>query len=267
MEPKQPNEIMTVTAGKIATMTGFSPEEIAVIKKTVAKDTTDTELAYFLNVCKSVQLNPFLKQIWCLKDSKGNLLVFAGRDGYLEIAQRDPRWTGMVSAYVCKNDAFTMDVPNGKVTHTYGADRGEIIGAYCIIKPKGLDVATVEWAELSEYKPKNPSSYSPWSNTPGIMIQKCSEVHALKKAYGISGLQSEYDFTEKSGVVVPVQEANTVSLLDDYKRKIIDALDVYQGDDKSDIQAMCAEKTASGEFDEQFAHVVADTLGINLDEN
>lgn len=263
-EQKQANEIMTVNADKIALMTGFSAEEVAVIKKTVAKDTTDVELAYFLNVCKSVQLNPFLKQIWCFKDKRGNLLIFAGRDGYLEIAQRDSRWDGMISSYVCEKDTFTMDVANGKVSHTYGLDRGKIAGGYCIVKPKGLSVATVEWAEMSEYKPKNASEYSPWSGTPGIMIQKCAEVHALKKAFGISGLQSEFDFTEKNGVAIPIQEANSVDVIEDYKAKIVDALDQYQGEDKEEIQAMCAEKVQAGEFTETFAKVVAEQLSIEL---
>jgi len=258
------NEMLIVNATKIALMTGFSPEEVAVIKKTVAKDTTDVELAYFLNVCKSVQLNPFLKQIWCFKDYKGNMLIFAGRDGYLEIAQRDPRWDGMTSSYVCEKDVFSMDVANGKVTHTYGIDRGKIVGGYCICKPKGLSVAVVEWAEMSEYKPKSPSTYSPWSNTPGIMIQKCSEVHALKKAFGISGLQSEFDFTEKNGVAIPIQEANTVDLIDDYKAKIVDGLDKYTGEDKEEIKEMCSQKVDAGEFTEAFAKTVAEQLSIEL---
>src|SRR5690606_19499018 len=56
---------------------GFSPEQVAIIKNTVAKGVTDTELAYFLMLAQSVHLNPFKKEIWCYKDNKGNVIIFA----------------------------------------------------------------------------------------------------------------------------------------------------------------------------------------------
>ena len=249
METTKPETGLQINA-RIATMTGFSPEEVGVIKGSIAKGTTDTELAYFLQVCKNVNLNPFLKQVWCFKDNKGNLLIFAGRDGYLEIAQRDQRWTGMSSAYVCEKDQFTMDVPKGIVKHTFGIDRGKIIGAYCIIRPKGLKVSTVEWAELDEYKPKNASVYSPWSNTPGIMIQKCAEVHALKKAFGISGLNSEDDFSVINNVAVPVQELNKPEINKEHERiqlliedcKTIDDLKNISKDVPEELQGLWNQK-------------------------
>ena len=61
----------------------YSKEQIQVIKNSVAKGTTDTELQYFLMVCKSTNLNPVMKEIWCYKDKQDNHLVFAGRDGFL----------------------------------------------------------------------------------------------------------------------------------------------------------------------------------------
>lgn len=249
---------------KLSSMTGFSTEEIGVIKNTIAKGTTDTELAYFLSVCKAVNLNPFLKMIWCFKDKRGNLLIFAGRDGYLEIAQRDSRWTGMASSYVCEKDTFTMNVTEGKVSHSYGVDRGKIIGAYCIIKPKGIDTPTIEWASLSEYKPKNASEYSPWSTTEGIMIQKVAEVHALKKAFGISGLNSEYDFEVVKETAIPVGELNLKSETDTVKAKIIEALATYEGEDKEEIKAMCIEKSQANEFTPEFAKEIAIKLKIEL---
>lgn len=212
-------QVTVQTAGKISDITGFKPEEIAVIKATVAKNTTDTELAYFLSIAHQVQLNPFIKEIWCYKDGKGNVLVFAGRDGFLKIAQRDVRWNGMTSAYVCENDTFEMDVPGGKVMHTFGVTkRGAIIGAYCISKPKGCDFATVAWADINDYDKK----LNAWSSNKGAMIMKVAETHCLKKAFGISGLQPEYDFEIQGANVVninerPQIEAPTVEAIDPVK--------------------------------------------------
>ena len=80
--------MLQINAEKISALTGFRPDEIAVVRNTTAKGTTDSELAYFLSVCKSVELNPFMKEIWCYKDNKGNVLVFAGRDGFLKRAHK-----------------------------------------------------------------------------------------------------------------------------------------------------------------------------------
>ena len=89
----------------------------------------------------------------------------------------------------------------GKVTHKFGiGERGKIIGAYFIATPKGTDRAIVEWADASVYDKKQ----NVWNSHKGEMIQKVVEVHGLKKAYGISGLQYEDDFQVVNGVVHPL---------------------------------------------------------------
>ena len=45
------NEIVKINADKISKVSGFSPEEVAIVKANIAKNVIDSELAYFLNVC------------------------------------------------------------------------------------------------------------------------------------------------------------------------------------------------------------------------
>lgn len=255
------NEILTINAEKISALTGFSREEIAVIKNTIAKGTTDTELAYFLQVCKTVKLNPLVKQIWCYKDGKGNVLTFAGRDGFLQIAQSDTRWNGMSSAYVCSKDEIELDIPSGIVKHKPNlTDRGNVIGAYCIIKPKGCEMPTVVWVDVADYD----KGFAVWKSNKGTMIQKVAETHCLKKAFGISGLQAEYDFDVKNEIVIPIAEINNETEIEAMQKKIIDGLEKYKGADKEEIRLMCIEKIKAGEFTETFAKVTAETIGIKL---
>jgi len=82
----------TKNDSKIAMLSDLTDEQVAIIKKTVAKGTTDTELAYFLQVAKAYELSPFKKEVWCYKDAQKNVIVFAGRDGHLAAAQKDQRW-------------------------------------------------------------------------------------------------------------------------------------------------------------------------------
>ena len=172
----------------------YSPEQIGVIQKSVAKNTTAVELAYFLSVCNSVGLNPFNKEVWCYKDHKGNLIIFTGRDGLLRKAQEQPLFNGIRSAEVCEKDQFSMDLPNAKVNHIHGmSDRGKVIGAYCMVFRKGGE-PTIEWVSMDDFRPAHANGYSPWVKFPAAMIKKVAESHALKKAFGFTGVQIEYDY-------------------------------------------------------------------------
>jgi len=178
---------------KIAKVSGdYSPEQIAIIKNTVAKGVTDLELAFFINLSQSLGLNPFNKEIWCYKDYKGNLISFSSRDGFLKMAQKNPLWNGIVSSEVRENDFFEVNIPKGEINHkpVYNKERGKIIGAYCYVKPKGCETATIEWADFSTY---NKNQFV-WKSHPAEMIKKVAEIKALKKAFGIAGLQNEDDF-------------------------------------------------------------------------
>lgn len=170
----------------------FSKEQIEIIKNTVAKGTTDLELGYFLTLANSVGLNPFKKEIWCYKDGKGNVLIFAGRDGFLSAAQKNNAFNGIRSSYVCAKDQFQIDIPNNKIAHSFGVTaRGDIIGAYAIAFRKSGE-PTIVWADFKTYN----KGFNAWKSHPGEMIVKVAEANALKKAFGLSGFESEdtYDF-------------------------------------------------------------------------
>jgi len=189
----------------------YSAEDIAIIKSTVAKNATDLELSYFLNVAKSYNLNPFKKEIWCYKDGKNNLIVFAGRDGFLTIAQRSPLWNGIASCEVRKGDDFKMDVAQGQISHSKNVfTKGEIMGAYAICKPKRCEIMTIEWADFETYN----KGYNVWKADPVAMIKKVAESHCLAKAYGISGLANEDDFVVKDDIVIVKDHESEVSRLD-----------------------------------------------------
>jgi len=48
------------------------------------------------------------------------------------------------------------------------------------------------------------------------------------------------------------------------KKKLIDALDTYQDEDKKEIEQLCMDKVAAGEFTVEFAHNVAKQMGLEL---
>ncbi len=193
--------VPTKTQISVGNAFGYTPEQVAVVQNSVAKGTNKIELAYFLNVCKTMDMNPFNKEVWCYKDNKDNLLIFAGRDGFLSKAQKNPLFNGIRSCEVCENDEWSIDVANNEIKHLITKqkkDRGQIIGAYAIIFRKGGE-PTIEWSDFATYN----KGWNTWKTHPAEMIKKVSESHALKKAFGISGIQSEYEFDVKEGKAVP----------------------------------------------------------------
>ena len=197
------NETVEITKRDVQISEAFnlSGAEVSVIKKNVAKGTTNSELAYFIKVCQSMQLNPFNKEVWCYKDNRGNLLIFSGRDGFLAKAQTNPAFNGIRSSEVCQNDEIELNIPLGEVHHKINPKepRGAIIGAYAFVFRKD-GKPTVEWASFETYN----KTYNAWKTHPAEMIKKVAETHALKKAFGISGIQSEYDYEVKGEIATPI---------------------------------------------------------------
>ena len=172
----------------------YTPEQIGIAQRNVAKGTTNNELAYFLNVCKTMELNPFNKEVWCYKDNKNNLLIFAGRDGFLSKAQKNPLFNGIRSIEIRENDEYSIDVLNNNVFHKITKplkERGKILMGVAIVFRKDGE-PTIEMADFDVYN----KGYNTWRTHPGEMIKKVAETHALKKAFGISMVQSEYDFED-----------------------------------------------------------------------
>lgn len=205
-----------------ASNTDYSAEQIAVIKNTVAKNTTDLELTYFLSVAKSVNLNPFTKEVWCYKDGRGNLLVFAGRDGHLKAAQQNRNFKGIRSCEVCENDEFSIDVANKSIQHKIETldmkKRGAIKGAYAIVYKRDAE-ETIEIVSFDMYN----RNVGAWKTHSAEMIKKVAETHALKKAFGLSSIQSSYDFdVTKTDDVVPINskklDLSTASYIDELIR-------------------------------------------------
>jgi len=175
--------------GEQSAISQFSQTDVDIIKNSVAKGTTDAELKYFLAVAASTGLNPFQKEIWCYK-SGNDMLIFAGRDGFLSNAQRKSDFRGIRSAYVCEKDKFKMNVVSGHIEHEFSqADRGNIVGAYAIVKRDNMD-SFIAWASFAEFN----KGYNAWKSNPGSMIKKVAEAHALKQAYSLSGIDSEHDY-------------------------------------------------------------------------
>jgi len=170
----------------------MSPQDLATIKATVAKGATDNELAMFLTLAASYNLDPFLKEIWCIKQNITDAaLIMTSRDGYLKIANSHPDFLGIRSFVVKEGDTFEVDAEADTVVHKFGAKRGLIVGAWAACYRKGRKPA-ICFVDYSEYRGNSPT----WQKYPSAMIQKVSETFVLKRQFGISGLVTTEEIDE-----------------------------------------------------------------------
>ena len=112
--------------------------KLAEIRKLVSPSAplTDIEFSFLVELGKATQLNPFMREIWAVKYKQGTpASIFLGRDGYRKAAQRQKDYEYHQVNAVYSDDEFK--IVNNEIQHSYGfSNRGQLIGAYCIVKRK-----------------------------------------------------------------------------------------------------------------------------------
>lgn len=187
-EVKEPSAPMIIHDKQGEVIADYSSEMIDTIKATVAKDATNEELYYFLNVASMYNLNPFMKEIWFAKTEKGQPMIMTSRDGYRKLAMRDPRFVKCQSVAVYENDTFEVETVLGDVkniVHKFSQkDRGKLMGAYAYLK-------TIDGEDLYSYMDFREYSQprSVWKKYPSAMIRKTAENDVYKRFVNINGLQ------------------------------------------------------------------------------
>ncbi len=189
---------------KLMEMTSYQKDMLIVLHRTVAKGTTPAEFAFFLTYCKSSGLNPINKEIWCYKNTQGDVLIFTGRDGFLKKNKENPMYRGMRSSEVCEFDEFEIDMIEGKVKHIITNNRGKVISAYAIVSIEGQKDVVV-YLDFDEFN----LNQAKWKTAPKMMIKKCAQSHALREAAGMTGIQPEESFVVKNDLAYSLEEGKS----------------------------------------------------------
>jgi phage recombination protein Bet len=175
----------------------FTKDQRDLIKRTVAPDATDDELAMFLHVAAKSGLDPLQRQIWFVKRG-GKVTTQAGIDGLQARAAREPDYEGMTYGVVCEKDEFLYDATTSMVTkHTYNpfGARGSIVGAWCIVRRKGM----LPFSAMVRFSEFNQAGSPLWKDKPAVMIEKVARSTALRRAYpeALSGIYAPEELGDK----------------------------------------------------------------------
>lgn len=172
----------------------FTRSQINLMKRTIAKGSTDDELRMFIQVCKGASLNPFLKQVYLVKrwDSRegrevGTIQV--GIDGFRSIAEGSGSYAGNDDPKFGQEK--TIKQKNDKQEVTFNAPEYATVTVYKIVQGVRCPfTATARWAE---YFPAQFGNGFQWRMRPYLMLGKCAEALALRKAFPklFSGMYEE----------------------------------------------------------------------------
>lgn len=210
----------------------WNRDQIELIKRTICKGATDDQLKLFEHVCNKTGLDPFMKQIYGImrnsKDAGPQMTIQTSIDGLRLIADRTGDY-----------------LPSDKENEFIYDKEGNVLSAKVYIKKfrKGEWHEIVATAIMSEYKPKPYFNNKPnefWEGKPHIMLAKCAEALALRKAFPaeMSGVYIKEELDQANFDNLPMADAQVVK-----KEEPIKAITQDQTFELEDLLAGCSEES------------------------
>jgi phage recombination protein Bet len=200
-----------ITTTSQSSITHFNPEQMKVLQEQLAPKCSPSELQYFIEVCKITNLSPFTREIYAISRETWNP----------ETQRKEPKMSIQVSIDGLRKRAANSGYYDGSTTFWCGEDGKWLevwlkstppAAAKTVVYRKGCGQPFTAVARFDAYKQDFKGKLSGlWEKMPDIMIGKCSEALALRKAFPeqTAGLYASEEMDQASNVSPQTQPVST----------------------------------------------------------
>lgn len=232
---------------------------VAAINKLLPRDfQNDPSSAIALAIrAKRSGLDPFT-QIHAWKAEGGRLQFQTSRDGFIEIASRDPAVESLEFQHVYEGEDFSWRKDaNGKVEimHAGGLKQGRLLGAYCCAHMVGDAADHLEMRLVEDYRHLfNKQNWSQY--LPDMLITRVISATVRLVCPSSAGLYSAADFAlNEADTSVELIRHHAESVTEDQIHRIIDDLEAAQ--DEAEVQILSNVEKLK-EMDEDYEEAEAE---------